>query len=394
MTLKYLNRRVKEIYSQLLHFFLIYLFLPVFRGLSKPNNKKRSLLLFRVDAIGDYILFRNYIEVLSESPKYFNFDITLLGNVLWKDLAESLDESYVNNFIWFDRKKYDSDPLYKFSFLLDLSKVKYTQLIHPAYSREELTDNVVRLIHADKKIGCFGDHSNIKPEVKIKTDSFYTNLLPASNEIVFEYYRYREFFENLLEQKIVLKKPLINDSNIQQSLDLPANYVTIVPGAGFAFRQWSAQNFSIVAEDVSSKYGYDIIIVGSGEEHSIAEQIKRVNSNFINLAGKISLVQLLEVISKSRLVIANETSAIHISVAVGTEAICISNANHFGRFNPYPREITDKISYIYPPELENPTDKFDKMVEAYSSGSDLDINTIEPLQVLEVLKLKLNVIMN
>ena len=79
--------RITSIYNQLSHFFLMCLVLPVVRAISTPQNELNSLLLFRVDAIGDFILFRNFIEVLSQSRKYSNFDITLLGNVLWKDLV-------------------------------------------------------------------------------------------------------------------------------------------------------------------------------------------------------------------------------------------------------------------------------------------------------------------
>ena len=43
--------------------------------------KPKSLLLIRLDAIGDYILFRNFIEELKKDEKYKHYSITLLGNI-------------------------------------------------------------------------------------------------------------------------------------------------------------------------------------------------------------------------------------------------------------------------------------------------------------------------
>ena len=59
-----------------------------------PSKKiaKNSILLIRLNAIGDYVLFRNFIEILKRSDKYEDFHITLLANCVWQDLALELDQ--------------------------------------------------------------------------------------------------------------------------------------------------------------------------------------------------------------------------------------------------------------------------------------------------------------
>ena len=52
------------------------------------GKNAKHILLIRLDAIGDYILFRNFIEVLKRNPKYSDYKITLLGNIVWRELAE------------------------------------------------------------------------------------------------------------------------------------------------------------------------------------------------------------------------------------------------------------------------------------------------------------------
>lgn len=84
---------------------------------SSKEIKPKSLLLIRLDAIGDYVLFRNFIEVLKKSEKYKDYSITLLGNIAWKNLQEELDGEFIDNFIWLDRDRFNKDFLYRYQKL-------------------------------------------------------------------------------------------------------------------------------------------------------------------------------------------------------------------------------------------------------------------------------------
>jgi ADP-heptose:LPS heptosyltransferase len=59
------------------------------------------------------------------------------------------------------------------------------------------------------------------------------------------------------------------------------------------------------------------------------------------LAGKTSLPEFVEVIRQARLLISNETSAVHIAAAVKTPSVCILGGGHFGRFLPYPEKVVN-----------------------------------------------------
>lgn len=81
--------------------FILYYFITISNEI-KPNY----LLLIRLDAIGDYVFFRNFIELLKKSKKY---NITLIGNSVWKNLAVGLDGEFIDSFIWFDRNRFNKD---------------------------------------------------------------------------------------------------------------------------------------------------------------------------------------------------------------------------------------------------------------------------------------------
>jgi ADP-heptose:LPS heptosyltransferase len=57
------------------------------------------------------------------------------------------------------------------------------------------------------------------------------------------------------------------------------------------------------------------------------------------LSGKTTLQELAELIRGAEILISNETSAVHIAAAVGTNSVCILGGGHFGRFLPYPKHV-------------------------------------------------------
>ena len=71
------------------------------------------------------------------------------------------------------------------------------------------------------------------------------------------------------------------------------------------------------------------------------------NKKLIDITGKTSLLEFIELIRLSKLVIANDSASVHIANAVETKSICISDGNNFGRFVPYPKDFKYAPKTIY-----------------------------------------------
>jgi ADP-heptose:LPS heptosyltransferase len=54
-----------------------------------------------------------------------------------------------------------------------------------------------------------------------------------------------------------------------------------------------------------------------------------------NYCGNLSLPGLASTLAASKLVVANDTGAVHIAAAVGTPTVCVLGGGHPGRFLPY-----------------------------------------------------------
>ncbi|MDD2487243.1 MAG: glycosyltransferase family 9 protein [Candidatus Gracilibacteria bacterium] len=372
--------------------FILVMDFTVFFFVKSVKINENKLLLIRTDAIGDYIIFRNFIEKLKKSERYNNHEITLCGNIRWKDLAEKLDKNYISNFIWVDKTKFLTDLKYRYQILRKIKLNGYSDCIHPIYSREFLYgDIMVKFSNSTNRIGNYGDLSNQTRLQKFISDFYYTKLIDNKKVVIHEFERNKEFFEKLLNENINIKKPEIvlseyNNADFFEKLNEYGNFIVIFPGAEANFRRWNEKNYAAISSYINNKFGFKIIIAGGPGDKKIAENIIRMagNSNIIDLTGATNLYELCILLSKSKLLISNDTSAFHIGVAVNTKTICISNGNHFGRFPTYPENI-DNIKVIYPPKIMDNFNEKNLLIEKYGNGSDLNINLININNVISII---------
>jgi hypothetical protein len=91
------------VFKSLIRFFKIVRLILADNIVSIPKSASKipskELLIVKTDAIGDYILFRNLLPYIRNSKRFQGYKIVLLGNVIWKDLAEFYDKDFVDEFI-------------------------------------------------------------------------------------------------------------------------------------------------------------------------------------------------------------------------------------------------------------------------------------------------------
>jgi ADP-heptose:LPS heptosyltransferase len=308
---------------------------PLFRFFSKFRSAKKCLLIIKTDAIGDYILFRNYIEVVRSSEKFKDYRIALLGNQLWSDLALTYDKEFVDNFLFISPEPLYYSPLKTFKLGWRIFKNNYALVLQPSSTRLLITDGLAGLSGAKEIIGFESDNEGILPKYKAKTDKFYSQRLALPGVINFEFERCRFFFENVLGSAISISSPSIPVSKSSEKS------VVIFPGAGVAKRGWEREKFLELIKLVKQQTLIPIYLAGGPGELPIGNYLTEnlPQEGIINLIGKTSLTQLVELIGRAVLVIANETSAVHIAAATKTMSVCILGGGHFGRFAPYPQDM-------------------------------------------------------
>jgi ADP-heptose:LPS heptosyltransferase len=356
---KYLFFLIKSLFYFFFNFFCT----------EKIQYLKESIVVIKLDGIGDYILFRNFLSEIKKDKKYKDANITLIGNVAFKELAEVLEKKIVDHFIWIDKKKFLFNLIYRFKILKNLNKFSYKLLLHPTFSRDFfVSDWISNFITSKKKISFFGDCSNQLFHAKKISDGYYNYLIKHNKLNKFDFFKYKNFFEIFLEKKIKIQRTFIKKNHLSNYYKF-RNYISFFVTAGAMNRMYSLKNFILLAGLIENNYKYKIIFLG-GNENNLAQNFN--NNNYVNLINKTNLNQLTEIIRNSKLLISNDTCAHHISAAVNTDCIVLGTGLHHGRFLPYPKSFNVIHESIV---SKNSSTNFSK-----------NINNINPSQIMRIVK--------
>ena len=303
---------------------------------------KERILLVKLDAIGDFILWLDAAKALRELFPAIKYEVMLLGNRTWSSLAEALP--YFDTVWSIDRQKFFKNPVYRFKMLKKIRKAGFDIVVQPTFSREFLYgDAVVRVSGAEKRVGSQGDSSNIKPWQKQISDRRYTQLIPTTKKPLMELERNAEFMRGLGLSEFKADIPELAILNHTPLGINTKDYYVLFPGAGAEFRQWPLSRFSDLARRIYRITGWIGIICGGPGMETLGKILEQnTDIPLQNWAGRTSLQELIAIIARAHILVGNETSAVHIAAAVSTPSVCIVGGGHYGRFIPYCLETETK----------------------------------------------------
>ncbi len=108
-------------------------------------------------------------------------------------------------------------------------------------------------------------------------------------------------------------------------IDLPEQpYLVLCPGAEYGpAKRWPAARYAEVARDLQKKRQAQVLIVGAKVDIEIAQEVENAVPDAVNLAGKTSLEQLMRLLAGARVVLSNDSGAMHLASALGTRVVAI-----------------------------------------------------------------------
>ncbi len=168
------------------------------------------------------------------------------------------------------------------------------------------------------------------------------------------------------------------------SIDYSKNTMAICPGAEFGpSKRWPAEYYAEIAKFYVNK-GWNVLCIGSKNDEDIGMGIGslnnlRNNESFINLTGKTSLQDAIDILAFTEKVVTNDSGLMHISAAVKTPLVAL--------YGPSSPEYTPPL--ISKKKILRKTQGYEKV--RYGSNekgyhqSLLDIKPEEVLDALEAL---------
>ena len=276
----------------------------------------KNILIVRTDRIGDVVLTLPMAEILKH--KFPSCTVSFLvnkytANIVRKnkfiDKVIALEQSNKKIFLWKNIKilknqNFDTtfvvSPKFLISLIIFLSRIKtrigtgyrwYSFLFNnkvyehrKSATKHELEYNIGLL----KAIGI---------NFNASTDNISFNFVLNEEE--------KNEIKTLLKQNgIKDDKPIIivHPGSAGSSVDLPTEKITLL------------------AKKINELIDCNVVLTGNGKEEKLCEEIQK-ESGSINLAGRLSLSQLIALISVSDIFIGNSTGPLHIAAALNKYVI-------------------------------------------------------------------------
>lgn len=296
---------------------------------------KMAILLVKLDAIGDFILWLDAARELRRLYPADRYCLVLAGNEAWTELAEKI--SVFDEVIGINRTRFRFSVRYRIDIWRILRSRRWDMAIHPTYSRDFLYgDAIIRMSRARERVGSAGDLSNQASWQKHISDSWYTRLIPASGQPLMELQRNAEFMRGLGQAEFQAGLPELDSHGAAPEGFTARDYFVLVPGASSPIKQWPVAQFAQAAQLIQARWGWGAVVCGSPAETLLGAHLAdRITGTVEDWTGRTSLTELVGIIRGAKLVIGNDSSAIHIAAAVGTPVVCIAGGWHWGRFIPY-----------------------------------------------------------
>ncbi len=373
-----LNRIKGFAYDMVLYFVLFII---------KSKNKSKKVLIIRVDEIGDYILWRKFIHPILNSYDLTNHEIHFLGNESWQSLFELEFKGTFTKLYWLKKINFKKNLSYRYSFLKKIAKENYAIIINPTYSRaKRIDDTIVKAANATTNIGILRNNENYLPYEQNFDRQLYHKLFKIQEKYGFEFNRNKEFAEWVCKSSIPNLNLNFESNTLPQShIALPENgYFIVFPGSRSSARIWDTENFIVVSNYLYQKYKLTAIVCGGQGDILYAERFMQAYSNHvINITAKTSLPELLSIIKNAACLLSVDTGSIHLAASVNCLALGIFNGSQYGRFSPYPKEISSKIISFYPKQVLEDINQ--NALSKYELISTISYNDVSPDEVITYL---------
>jgi ADP-heptose:LPS heptosyltransferase len=109
-------------------------------------------------------------------------------------------------------------------------------------------------------------------------------------------------------------------------------YVCIHPGASRVNRRWAPEGFAAVSRAMERR-GLRSVVTGTASEAEVAAAVMR-SATGVWAVGRTSLGGLLALLGAAELVVANDTGAAHLAMAVGTPTVVVVTTSDENRWGP------------------------------------------------------------
>ena len=343
-------------------------------------SNHQHILIIRLSAMGDVAMTVPVIRALTE--KYPDCKITVLSKPFFKPLFDTIPQ------VSFFAAQVNTKHKGILGLLKLYRELKKEKITHVADFHNVLRSKILRALFIfDGKPSIFIDKGRAEKKALTRTKNKIFKQLKTSHQ------RYADVL-NKLGFTLDLSNPTpINKIKLAEKITLYTGlkkdtWIGIAPFAAFKGKVYPLQLMEEVIEEMASK-GFKIFLFGGGKrEIEILNTLENIHDSIVNLAGKLSFKEELEVIGVLDVMVAMDSGNAHLAAMQQVKTITLWGVTHpYAGFAPFDQPddycvISDLKKY---PKI--PCSIYgNKVINGYENA----IETISPAKVIEKIMYVLN----
>lgn len=341
------------------------------REVNKRGWENR-ILIINMAALGDLVMFTSVLKHCKESLP--GKDVYFLVRADF-GIDDNTFGDFVHRIITVNHGLFGVNPLYASRFINSLRSIGFRKVVDSVPSTPELIGKTIAINLGAEEVWAYEGLGLVLERPLDRTmsesiDLVRTSFFPKFSNIVRSIdkntdfrriYRWRHYiahyaavFEEFTGHKFsdyatVLKiGPAARESIaslLKENRLSPGTYCVLNLGASSPHRRWNIEKFVEVAKEIKAQ-GIPIVLVGTRNEFPLASQFNELfGEKAINLVGGLSLSDLIALIGESLFVFTNDTSTVHIAVALQKASLCIIGGAHIGIMSLYGYEGLNRWVY-------------------------------------------------
>ena len=308
------------------------------KNVSKLNFNR--ILIIKIDHIGDVVT--SLPSVYSIRKRFPDAVITFLTGEWSKDVLKN--NPYVNNIEIYNSNRFNRERenrksiIQRIRYLRSIFKKRYDLI---AGLRDDWLTLIFSLIYFPKaRI----DRGTVR--IKLKYENILRSIFKneKDNKVIHEVDTNLKITEMAGAEPIREKRSIfLSESERDWAEEFLSSkglkekkFVIISPGAKWKYRRWDARNFAILADRIREEFGLEILISCSKGEVDTAEDMRvMMKEKGISAAGKTDIRQILSLLEKALICIANDSGMVHLTSGLNIPVIALFGAQDPMKFGPW-----------------------------------------------------------
>jgi heptosyltransferase III len=128
-------------------------------------------------------------------------------------------------------------------------------------------------------------------------------------------------------------------------------FAVIHPAAAFATKQWAANNFGQVANELAGQ-GLGVVIITTAKEVGLVDEVRRSASAPVFALTDLALPEITALLARARLFVGNDSGIAHMAAAVETSSVVIFGSSNRAHWRPWVSGAAGTAAEIVFEEME------------------------------------------